>query len=42
MLLFAALMVLRFEVDPVYCEGQWKESKLLAGALAVIEPPEEK
>ncbi|KAK6509867.1 hypothetical protein TWF481_004595 [Arthrobotrys musiformis] len=41
-LLFAALMVLRFEVDPVYGGGQWKEPKLLTGALAVIEPPNEK
>ncbi|KAF3079459.1 hypothetical protein TWF569_003577 [Orbilia oligospora] len=41
-LLFTALMVLRFEVDPVYGEGQWKEPKLFTGALAVIEPPNEK
>ncbi|KAK6356677.1 hypothetical protein TWF718_001017 [Orbilia javanica] len=41
-LLFTALMVLRFEVDPIYGEGQWRMPKLLTGALAVIEPPEEK
>ncbi|KAK6333867.1 hypothetical protein TWF730_004050 [Orbilia blumenaviensis] len=41
-LLFTALMVLRFEVDPMYGGGQWKEPKLATGALAVIEPPDEK
>ncbi|KAK6533911.1 hypothetical protein TWF281_005256 [Arthrobotrys megalospora] len=41
-LLFAALMVLRFEVDPVYGGGQWRQPRLLTGALSVIEPPEEK
>ncbi|KAF3923065.1 hypothetical protein ABW20_dc0105414 [Dactylellina cionopaga] len=39
MLFFAAMMVLRFEIEPTYGSGEWKVPDMATGALAVIWPP---